>query len=299
MGDHDLAPVDRPGNNFHAACLLLPEVSADAYRALLEDIKEHGQRHPIIVDDGGVILDGRHRLRALQELDREPNFETFVGTESEKIALIMSENVHRRHLSVQQLAAVAADLAEELAKAAHDRKSAGLRQNQPLAPTGAPMTETAPSASTEAAKGKSAKQAAKMVGGVSQRSVERAIARKKADPEAHEAAKAGQLKKTKPVRRPATTTKAPADRRPSKSARPDISGMIRDLNVAWPLAAVKNYHPTADQASVLRAHLPDVLAKMHILAGFLASDPAFRPEPAPAETKPKGNGTDKSRPEGA
>ncbi len=111
--------------NCHPACLLLPEMGETEYRELVADIQVHGQRNPITVDGNGDILDGRHRHRAVVELGIEPKVETFTGTEAEKIGFIMSENIHRRHLTVQQRAAVAADLAEKLAEAAKERQLAG------------------------------------------------------------------------------------------------------------------------------------------------------------------------------
>jgi hypothetical protein len=96
----------------HPACLLLPEMTPEEFRDLAEDLRNHGQRHPIIVDAEGVILDGRHRYRAVkEELFLEPKAQTFYGDEREKAALVMSENVHRRHLTTQQRAAIAAELA--------------------------------------------------------------------------------------------------------------------------------------------------------------------------------------------
>ena len=96
----------------HPACLLLPELGEQEYRELVDDMRNQGQRHPIIVDGDGVILDGRHRYRACQELFVEPMVETFHGTEAEKIALVMSENIIRRHLTTAQRAAIAAELSE-------------------------------------------------------------------------------------------------------------------------------------------------------------------------------------------
>jgi ParB-like chromosome segregation protein Spo0J len=159
---------------FHPACLLLPEVDAEAFRELVEDLRNHGQRHPIIIDEHGVVLDGRHRLRALRELFVEPRIETFHGTEAEKVALVMSENVHRRHLTVQQRAAVAAELAPM--RHGGDRSKASV------------------DALTDA-------QAAKLMG-VSEPSVERAKKRMRADPEAHRKAKAGTLGRKQPQSKP-------------------------------------------------------------------------------------------------
>jgi ParB-like chromosome segregation protein Spo0J len=164
--------TDQP--KFHPACLLLPELSEQEYRGLVEDIREHGQRRAITLDEDGVVLDGRHRDRACRELGIEPETEVFRGTEAEKIALVMSENIHRRHLTTEQRAAIAAELSEKLAAAARDRMLAG---------TPAPTD----------ARGKATEQAARMIGSVSPRSVERAKHRMRTDPAARAKAKAGNL----------------------------------------------------------------------------------------------------------
>jgi ParB-like chromosome segregation protein Spo0J len=157
---------------FHAACLALPEMTEDEFRELARDIFANGQRHPIIVDEQGVILDGRHRWRAITEMGREPEVEVFRGTEEQKVARVMSENIHRRHLTTQQRGAIAAELAT---------MKRGTR------------TDLASSDALSDA------QAAKVMG-VSEPTVERAKRRMREDPEAHAKAKAGTLPKAKPVK---------------------------------------------------------------------------------------------------
>jgi ParB-like chromosome segregation protein Spo0J len=102
----------KPTGECHPACRLLPALSDEQFAELVADISNYGQRHPIIVDQAGVILDGRHRFRALQELSMEPKVQTFRGKEAEKVALVISENIRRRHLTDQQRAHVAAELAD-------------------------------------------------------------------------------------------------------------------------------------------------------------------------------------------
>ena len=166
--------------NCHPACAIVPEMTEQEYLELVEDIREHGQRHAIIVDEDGLILDGRHRARALEELGRPPQTIPFHGDEEAKLALIISENVKRRHWSTKQRAAVAAELAEHLAEAAKQRQLAG----KPVDPKD---------------KGTAVAQAAKQVGGVSARSVAYARKRMREAPEAHALAKAGKLPKAKPA----------------------------------------------------------------------------------------------------
>jgi ParB-like chromosome segregation protein Spo0J len=160
----------------HPACMLLPEMTADEYRELVEDVRNSGQCRAIVIDDDGLILDGRHRWRACAELALSPKVETFTGTEEEKVALVMSENLHRRHLTTQQRAAIAAELATmkrgtRTDLPSHDAKSAGL----------------------------SNAQAAKLMG-VSEATTERAKKRMREDPAAHAQAKAGTLPRRAPTR---------------------------------------------------------------------------------------------------
>jgi ParB-like chromosome segregation protein Spo0J len=216
----------------HPACLLLPAMTEEEYRELLEDIRVNGQRHPIVVDQHGVILDGRHRWRAVWHLGLEPKVETFHGTEAEKVALVIAENIKRRHLTTQQRAAIAAELATMKSGARTD-----------LAPNGAAAIRE---------HGVSDAQAAKVIG-VSERSVERAKQRMRTDPEAHEKAKAGTLKR-KPMPKPKTVD---GDREPTKPKRSllDALGAVG----AFTPAAARRYvaeHPDeegriADAASVV------------------------------------------------
>jgi ParB-like chromosome segregation protein Spo0J len=54
---------------------LLPKLSEEEYESLKSSIRKNGLRflnkHPIIVNNQGVILDGYHRFKACQELGLE------------------------------------------------------------------------------------------------------------------------------------------------------------------------------------------------------------------------------------
>jgi hypothetical protein len=50
----------------------------DEFQALVADIGKNGQREPIVVHEGEV-LDGRHRLKACQELGIEPIVKGWAG----------------------------------------------------------------------------------------------------------------------------------------------------------------------------------------------------------------------------
>ncbi|WP_394540145.1 ParB/RepB/Spo0J family partition protein [Lysobacter enzymogenes] len=93
---------------FHVLCLMLPDMSTESFSALVEDIRQNGQRRDIVLYEG-LILDGRHRYRACIECGIEPRYSDYDG--ADPVAFVVSENVSRRHLSESQRAMVAAKLA--------------------------------------------------------------------------------------------------------------------------------------------------------------------------------------------
>jgi len=94
----------------HPAAEIFPLMSAAEYRALVEDIRQHGQREPIVLYDGR-ILDGRNRWRACQELGVEPRFIDWNEDDGVPSVFVVSRNLHRRHLNEAQRAEIAARLA--------------------------------------------------------------------------------------------------------------------------------------------------------------------------------------------
>jgi hypothetical protein len=93
----------------HEAAALFPPMSKREFEALVVDIKENGQREPIITLDG-KILDGRHRWRACEQLGMPAETMEWQGKGS-PIAFVASMNLHRRHLNESQRALIAAKLA--------------------------------------------------------------------------------------------------------------------------------------------------------------------------------------------
>jgi ParB-like chromosome segregation protein Spo0J len=93
----------------HPAAEIFPPMSGADFQALVDDIRENGQREPIIVHDG-LILDGRNRYRACIDLGLEPATMKWdrVGTPE---AYVISTNLRRRHLNESQRAMIAKKLA--------------------------------------------------------------------------------------------------------------------------------------------------------------------------------------------
>ena len=84
-------------------------MSASAFARLKSDIETNGQRENIVVWRG-LLIDGRNRLRACEELSIEPQIAELMD-ETDPVQYALSHNLHRRHLTTAQRAIVAAKLA--------------------------------------------------------------------------------------------------------------------------------------------------------------------------------------------
>lgn len=114
MAGTEAAPAaEAAGNSLtvHRLADLFPMLPADELRALADDIKANGLRHPIRVDQQNRIIDGRNREKACQLAAVAPTYEPFVGTEKQIAAFIASANLRRRHLTPSQCASIAAGMA--------------------------------------------------------------------------------------------------------------------------------------------------------------------------------------------
>jgi len=116
---------------FHEYANLFPMLLGDAMNALRDDIRVHGVREPVVFLDG-AILDGRNRYMCARDLCIAYPRVEFSG--ADPLSFVISNNLHRRHLTESQRAAVAA----KIANMGHggDRKSdqgANLHLDQPEA----------------------------------------------------------------------------------------------------------------------------------------------------------------------
>ena len=110
---------------FHRFCNLLPDMSADDFTALKDDINRNGLINPVTIFVG-QILDGKHRYIACKELNIEPKFKTFDGDDEQALNYVISQNISRRHLEKSQRAALAVEAKEEFTKIAKNKqKQAG------------------------------------------------------------------------------------------------------------------------------------------------------------------------------
>jgi ParB-like chromosome segregation protein Spo0J len=87
----------------HPLSAAFPAMSADDFAALVQDIKENGQREPVMVFEG-MVLDGWHRYTACLQAGIKPQQFNFPA-DKDAVAFVLSHNLHRRHLTPSQRAA--------------------------------------------------------------------------------------------------------------------------------------------------------------------------------------------------
>lgn len=107
----------------HALAELFPPLGAKDLKALADDIKANGLVNPIITYEDKV-LDGRNRLAACKLAKVEPRFEEWKG-EGDPTTWVVSQNVHRRHLTESQRAMLGAKLLKLEKEKAKQRMSEG------------------------------------------------------------------------------------------------------------------------------------------------------------------------------
>lgn len=95
---------------FHPLASMFPPMSEAEFSALVEDIRQHGQKEPVLLFEG-LVVDGRHRWSACAALGIDPESVEWDGDEESLIRHIISTNLHRRHLSPTDRALLAASYA--------------------------------------------------------------------------------------------------------------------------------------------------------------------------------------------
>lgn len=107
IGDPGWRPTE-----VHPLAALFPMMRDDELDDLADDIKANGLLHPVLIDDQGVLIDGRNRLNACDRAKVEPRYERTNG--HDVAALIVSANISRRNLSNGQRAVLLATIYPEV-----------------------------------------------------------------------------------------------------------------------------------------------------------------------------------------
>lgn len=186
----------------HPAANLFPMIDAPAMEELAADLKANGQQEPVWADEHGAILDGRNRLVGCAVAGIEPVIEPWEPRDGQTpTAFVLSKNLHRRHLTASQRAAVAVEM-EPLIAAENARRKAERRANRTPAQQAKAVarsaSETAASLFSDAprptrfATGRARDTAAQAMG-VSSGYVNDAKDLRKAAPEVYEDVKAGRM----------------------------------------------------------------------------------------------------------
>ena len=134
------SPMPRTKYPFHPACTIFPQLPDDELRELADDIAANGLRNPVVLFQG-KILDGRNRYLACELAGVKPRFSEFQG--DDPIGWVVSQNLHRRHLTASQRAVVAFDLLPLLEKEAKQRQRLSRGRGKRERPSALPFLETA------------------------------------------------------------------------------------------------------------------------------------------------------------
>jgi len=94
----------------HPFSAMFPQITAEDFDKLVDDIKKNGLLQPIVVYQD-KILDGNNRYCACLQAKAKPRcMELVEASDAQAQAFVISANIHRRHLSCEQRAAIIAML---------------------------------------------------------------------------------------------------------------------------------------------------------------------------------------------
>ena len=154
------------GFKIHRFVKLFPSMTEEEYQDLKEDIKLNGQIEPVLINSNNEILDGFHRSKCVSELGLNLKTTLYKGTEKDYLNVVISKNLKRRMLNVNQKSLLGVRLLDLFKNDAELRRLNNLKQNQ--------QTPNA----TRVSLGRSSEQAGKLVG-VSHKSIERAAPKRR------------------------------------------------------------------------------------------------------------------------
>lgn len=231
---------------FHPFAEVFPKLADAELRELADDIKAHGQREKIWTFKG-QILDGRNRFNACVLAGVTAKFRPFKGTDAEALALVVSANMVRRHLTDSQRASAAA----KVAGLSHggDRRS-DQAANLPV--------ETQASAAEKFGVSERSVRAAKKVQEKGSKALNDAMDR--GDISVSRAAAVVDLPKSEQL----AAAKAPSAAAPVEPPPPDLVDYEPDDDEAYK-TAIENVMMADDKLAAMRKQLSDAHREIHIL----------------------------------
>lgn len=202
--------------NEHPAAALFPLMDDVALAALADDIRAHGLRDPIETLNG-ELLDGRNRLRACDLAGVTPRFVEATLNGESPTEYVVSRNLHRRHLTTAQRAALAVDLLPHLEDEARQRQYEGQVKGGHARHDPASVQDR-----TQADAGRSDAKAAEIVG-VGRSTVAHAKAIQKRAPDVIDRMRAGEIRTVGAAAREAGFTSR------AQSTDTPIGGGVKDV----------------------------------------------------------------------
>lgn len=195
----------------HPLCTLFPRMVGAEFEALKQDILNNGLHQPIVLHEG-MVLDGGNRYKACLELGVEPLTEEYEGDDI--VSYVLSANLHRRHMSPGQQAAIVAsaqdwDKAHKAgrSKCSNEHFADNVNQSAQMSTLNVPEEQTSLSTTKQRA----------ILSGASVATQRRADAVAKADPELSRKVAQGEvklgaaIKQVAPQLAPDSKTRQPAD----------------------------------------------------------------------------------------
>ncbi|WP_145456423.1 ParB N-terminal domain-containing protein [Staphylococcus saprophyticus] len=168
---------------------LVPEMTEEEFNDLVKSIDEEGQRTPIHVNKDNTVLDGRHRVRALQELKRnEISAIKENMAKDEALKFVRDTAVSRRNLTANQKLNIvlnAKDLIGDIQERAKENQRKSAQQTNELKSRLGSAESNRKSNNQYNTPVKENKEIAKL-SGVSESTVMRAKKVKNENPEAYE-----------------------------------------------------------------------------------------------------------------
>jgi len=164
----------------HPQSQRVPAMSEAEFAAFSADVAKRGILQPLEITAAGVVLDGRHRLRAAHELGKQ-TVPVQVVAPADPVEHMLRAALQRRHLGASQKAALALelDICQQERTRADRRRRANLKQH----------TEVA----TLPPRGARTRELAAQVAGVSPRTMQDVITVHAADRDLYEQIKAGTI----------------------------------------------------------------------------------------------------------
>jgi hypothetical protein len=106
------APAPK-GERMHEYCKMVPRPSPEQYRWLVDDLRKTGRLIEPITLFEGKILDGWSPYKACSEAGIEPHYTPFQGDRKQAFDFMLSKNLARRHLTIEQRKELALQIFKE------------------------------------------------------------------------------------------------------------------------------------------------------------------------------------------